>query len=639
MNAVSQQLTQRGFDLSRLGFSVRTAVAACLALLIAWTLGLEHPQWSAMTVWAASQPERGMLIEKSLFRAHGTLVGTLFGVLLMTLADGSIPILVVGLALWVGACAAAGNLVRGLIAYGTLLSGYSASMVVLLSTGTQESILTLGADRLLTVMVGVTAALLVGLMFAPRRRLADSTGRLRQLTNQLLRLLQQKQVADSSVQTLLEEIAVQEDWLESNSAGSIRSRRHLSAVRHLLNAQVSLLLWLSRNAERNPLPAGVPEALDQLSSCMASDCSPAELLNCIEALKQRCPNAPEVFLDLLQALPPALIPDAREMPQAESPIATFSPVVLHRDWVGARQAMLRASGLILLLGTVWWLTDWSAGPYLLLGASIMISLFSTLDNPAAFMRFLFIGQLCGALVAMVCAWLIWPLGEGGAFYVLSMLPFVLLGILPMLHPRSQPSAMDFNMIMLLLLQPTQASHQDLQHWVSMALAVVSTPLVALVAYRYVFPTNLRQRSRMLIRMMLHELQDLADTPTALKRQGVWRARLNHRVRHLLRLYLRNQAQTRSATWGCLAVLETGECIFHLHQLAQDPTLGTREQAMIRQALRRLTRLEEQPGQAALSLQRCADLLQRHHHPVPPPITHAVQLLNRQQPWFNTARVR
>jgi hypothetical protein len=111
------------------------------------------------------------------------------------------------------------------------------------------------------------------------------------------------------------------------------------------------------------------------------------------------------------------------------------------------------------------------------------------------------------------------------------------------------------------------------------------------------------------------------------------------VRHLLRLYLRNQAQTRSATWGCLAVLETGECIFHLHQQAQDPTLGTREQAMIRQALRRLTRLEEQPGQAALSLQRCAELLQRHHHPVPAPITHAVQLLNRQQPWFNTARVR
>ena len=33
-----------GFDRPKLAFGFRTAVAACLALLLAWLAGLEHPQ-------------------------------------------------------------------------------------------------------------------------------------------------------------------------------------------------------------------------------------------------------------------------------------------------------------------------------------------------------------------------------------------------------------------------------------------------------------------------------------------------------------------------------------------------------------------------------------------------------------------
>ena len=50
---------QWGFDSARLRQHLRTAFAACIAVLAAWALGLEHPQWAGMTVWAASQPLRG----------------------------------------------------------------------------------------------------------------------------------------------------------------------------------------------------------------------------------------------------------------------------------------------------------------------------------------------------------------------------------------------------------------------------------------------------------------------------------------------------------------------------------------------------------------------------------------------------
>jgi uncharacterized membrane protein YccC len=55
----------------------RTAIAACLALVLARLIGLEYPQWSAMTIWASSQPLRGQLLERSFFRMAGTVVARL----------------------------------------------------------------------------------------------------------------------------------------------------------------------------------------------------------------------------------------------------------------------------------------------------------------------------------------------------------------------------------------------------------------------------------------------------------------------------------------------------------------------------------------------------------------------------------
>ena len=62
-----------GFVPERLAFTLRTALAGCLALLVAWLLGLEHPQWAAMTVFSAAQPVRNLLVEKSFFRVANPL--------------------------------------------------------------------------------------------------------------------------------------------------------------------------------------------------------------------------------------------------------------------------------------------------------------------------------------------------------------------------------------------------------------------------------------------------------------------------------------------------------------------------------------------------------------------------------------
>lgn len=156
-----------GFDLSKFHLSLRTAVTACAALLIAWLLGLDHPQWSAMTVWVAAQPTRGQVSEKSVFRIAGTVSGTVAGVLLTLCSGGEPLLLAAGLSLWIALCAGIANAQRGFVAYGAVLAGYSASIVALADNVQSNSILSVGFDRPATILVGVLVALIVGLIFTP----------------------------------------------------------------------------------------------------------------------------------------------------------------------------------------------------------------------------------------------------------------------------------------------------------------------------------------------------------------------------------------------------------------------------------------------------------------------------------------
>ena len=71
----------------------------------------------------------------------------------------------------------AGNVLRGFISYGTILAGYSASMVALLSTAHPDRVLLLGVDRFLTVFTGVAVAMLVGLLFTPKAAEEEGGGR------------------------------------------------------------------------------------------------------------------------------------------------------------------------------------------------------------------------------------------------------------------------------------------------------------------------------------------------------------------------------------------------------------------------------------------------------------------------------
>ncbi|UFN50155.1 FUSC family protein [Roseomonas sp. OT10] len=589
------RLERLGFDPARLRFALRTALAACCAVVLAWLLGLEHPQWSGMTVWAASLPVRGHLLEKGLFRALGTVAGSAFGMGLLLAAGNDPWWIVTGLALWLGLCAGAGNLLRGFASYGAILAGYSAAMVALLHSARWASPLAIGIDRMLTVLVGVAVALALGWIFAAATDPADPARRARDLSARLLaaaaaHLAGRGPRPAEEDERLLSGMAAIEDGLDSHAAGSLRSRAMVRSVRRLLSAQVALLLWM-----RRPPSPGPHEALAAALREAADDPAPAPLQRAA-ALAGNDPLLREALTALAAAA-------------GEAPGAGPGGVPLHRDWVGAREAMLRAVAVNATVGALWLATGWEAGVFMLLGTAIMTTVFSTADQPTRILPQVLLGQAIGIAAALACRWLAWPLAGGEAGLVALMLPFILAGGVLFGHRRgSGPVGFDANMVLLLLLQPSWPLAGSLEHSLTVGAAVLLGPAIGLLAFHLVFPVDGRRRLRMLSGMMVREVEAMAARRGASLHRPVWRARLYHRVLRLVRWAEKTGTSRAQVAEGGFALLLLGSAVLHLDEVLREPGLEARVARPLALALARLRQVGTQPGRAARALRRAADRL-------------------------------
>lgn len=611
-------LAGRGFDIERLRFGLQTALTACLALALAWILGLEHPQWSAMTVWAASQPLRQQLIAKSLYRMLGTVVGTGVGLLLLMAAGDHLIWLVVGLSLWVGLCAALGNALYSLLSYGTLLSGYSAAMVALLGMSASMSVTELGIDRLLTVLLGVVMAMLVGLVFTPKASSSELIMRGRRLTSGVLHQLVARLdgVYDNEPKDpnkLAVGIATLEVKLETVAIGLRKASHSARSQRAILSALIAILLWLRRGRlSRLPGPK-TREAVREAAVAMDRGAPPAEVAAAVQRASELAADTTPALADALGRLAHAL--RERQYFRDTGRIRLENDrrhIIRHRDWIHVRQVMLRTTGVLLIVGLAWIASGWSAGAYVMLGTSVKVTLFSTFENPAWIMRRIFAWQSVGGTFAVALQLLVWPLADAEWELVLSMLPFILLTVIPFSHRRTQSGSMDVVMIFLLLSQPGLPLTATAAESVTKALAVVAGPLLALLAFRTIYPTNARRRQDQLHSMMTRELVALAGKES-LDGLRFWQARFYHRVMRLLYWANLRGLPTSRYLDGSLAALILGQALHALqhYRLADDSDPGTARR--VTATLRRVGELQDNPEQAARALERLADTLARRQH--------------------------
>lgn len=569
MNSITSKLTSLGFDPARLTYAARTAVAACIAFALAWAVGLEHPQWSAMTVWATSQPMRGHLLEKSAFRLAGTLAGTIAGVLLVLLMTVHPVLLVIGLALWVGLCTYAGNLQKGFIAYGALLAGYTAAMVALLDTAHPDHVFLLGLDRLATIGLGVIVAAVIGYIFAKQSSTDILRARALSLYGDILRYIAAADDESHEGKELLEKLSGIDAELDQHAAGSPNRHRQVHALRGLLISGVSLILSAKNRADSglNAFNAAslrdLAELVEQDNLAAASDFITQTLANTPDAIQKSSTFAH--IRDNLQLLISVSQTERRSSLKRDH----ASHIVLHKDIRSARDAAFRVALCLFVFGLLWAATGLPVLGFMLLGIAVMLSIFSNFENPAVFMRHVVFGQIYGIIAALACRWLVWPLATQEWHLIVMVMPFVLFAPLLVGHRKTVFSSLDYSMVSLLLLSPHFPLTGTFALSVGQSLAILSGPIIAIVAYRYLFPATLSRKVEHLVHMMLADIERLASDDKALERRTTWRARLYHRALILLRQASFSARYRGKAHEINRAVLTIGQLVMRSHAISAE----------------------------------------------------------------------
>jgi len=107
---------------------MRSILAACLALVVAYLLELHAPYAAASSVLLVINPVQGGVIGKGVWRVLGTLVGMLAAFVLMS-AFGQMPwLFLFGFGVWLGVCVVGMTLLRHFRAYGATLAGYTVGL-------------------------------------------------------------------------------------------------------------------------------------------------------------------------------------------------------------------------------------------------------------------------------------------------------------------------------------------------------------------------------------------------------------------------------------------------------------------------------------------------------------------------------
>jgi uncharacterized membrane protein YccC len=149
-------------------FALRTSLAGISALALAYWLSLQDPQWSILTVYLLAQPVTGAVLAKGASRSLGTVVGALWGLLVLSFyAEAPIPF-VLAMALWLGLCFYFAGRTRNSLSYGFMLAGFTAMVVGYQGAAAPTLAWQVALDRTTEILLGVGCTAAVSLLILPR---------------------------------------------------------------------------------------------------------------------------------------------------------------------------------------------------------------------------------------------------------------------------------------------------------------------------------------------------------------------------------------------------------------------------------------------------------------------------------------
>ncbi len=148
-------------------FTVKTCIAAFLALYIALELNLDKPAWAMVSVYVISQLYSASTLSKALFRFFGTVLGGIFIFLVYPVTVTHPLLFSLSVSLWVACCLYLSLHDRTPKSYVFMLAGYSAAIMGFADVTTPLSITYTVISRIEEITVAIICSSLVHMLVFP----------------------------------------------------------------------------------------------------------------------------------------------------------------------------------------------------------------------------------------------------------------------------------------------------------------------------------------------------------------------------------------------------------------------------------------------------------------------------------------
>lgn len=602
-------------------FALRTTAAGFIALLIAYSLGLENPHWAMMTVFIVAQPVAGMVLAKGFYRLVGTLAGAMAAIGITKLFGFSPWIFVAVLALWIGLCTFVSSLLRNPEAYGAALAGYTATIIGLPAFGQPHLVTDLAVARCSEIMLGIACAGITSRLVLPQLASEAMSARLKSCIMDLaayasgafagedeakLAALHRKLVADT--QTLGEMRAYARLEAPSQATRAHPVRRTIGYLLSALSAARTLHAH-PRPADAAPIPvrgelraavtelAGNPAMLDDTASLIerfdriaekahkAANETSVKDVDRIGAITRLVVAAE--FADMLKQVLRGL--EALRSPKHGKRRDTRQPaLVIHRDYDGAIRNAIRAAVATLLFSAFWLATRWSELTGIIIIVGVVTSLFASRPDPMQVSWGFFKGTLLAMPVAFVIGQLVLPNLHGFGWFMAAVIPVLIPATLAMANPRTVGVATAFAINFLAFLSPHQVMTYAPMHFLAGSAAVVGGILLGIGVFATVLPANPHQIVMRLVGAMRDDLVRLC-LHERVPRRPAFESLAYDRINQLMPLASRAGEEGRAMFAGSIAAVAVGLDILRLRRALQDGALTPAATDTVKHFLARLAR--------------------------------------------------
>jgi len=640
-------------------FALRTVSAGLIALLVAYALKLDHPQWAMMTVFIVAQPVAGMVLAKGFYRLLGTLAGGLAAVGISSLFGANPWLLVTVLALWIGVCTLVSSLLRNPEAYGAALAGYTAMIISLPALGQPVVVVDLAVARCAEIVLGIVCAGVTSRLILPRLAADAIISRLKRSILDLaeyaggafsggdpanLAALQRKLITDA--QTLAEMRTYARLEAPSFATRAHPVRRTIGQLLWALSAARALHSHRApKNAALIPMRRDLKTFVGELAATPGALDDTAPWVARLDAIASKAKEMPALANDtgpndagpndigedkvgtitrltIAGDFAEALKQVMRGLDALRSPVSRKSnergqpALVVHRDYQAAWRNAVRAALATLLVAIFWLTTKWSEAAGTVILVAVVSSLFAARPDPVQSAWGFFTGTLIALPFAFLVGQVALPTLPGFGWFTLFVVPILVPAALGMANPRHVGVATAFAINFLAFLSPHQQMIYDPGPFFAGSASILVGILIAIGVFIAVLPADpwvtverISQAMREdLARLCLHE---------RIPRRSAFESLAYDRINQLMPQVQQTGRKGEPILGGSIAAVTVGLEVLRLRQAQLNSTIPHETVESIGNFLRGLARelLFRRPGEpqtatVAVARQYAASIAER-----------------------------